>query len=436
MKQSAAFFMAVFIIVLSLLTGCKARERGADLFSEKWDVSKSLVKPEYPVKKYGSDEERWEAERKLQIEDDFCDAVNHFAYETAQELFSREEPNGIYSPMSLYFAMSVAAAGADGQTRQELLNILGYEEEKKLAKDCKGAFTAIYQDKDDYQFQIASSVWIDEHYSVKEEFLEHVKDRYFAEVFQTDFSSENARDDMARWVSNYTHGLLKPSVDQKEGQVLSLIHTIYYKDQWLDQFEKDKTQEGIFTCGDKSKVTCDYMNRTLGSHWFIKGENYTVSGLPLKNGSVEILLPDRGEDLWQFLESEGMLEAVFDRENGESMYGEVVWQIPKFSYGSSYGLEEILKKLGVTAAFSSETADFSGISQEPVWIDSVVQSTHIGIDENGVQAASFTQMDWAGEAMPQGRAEMILDRPFLYVVKDKGCLIFMGICGNPVSDGS
>ena len=60
------------------------------------------------------------------------------------------------------------------------------------------------------------------------------------------------------------------------------------------------------------------------------------------------------------------------------------------------------------------------------------QEVHIGIDENGVEAAAFTEILWAGAALPQGRAEMILNRPFLYAVKNKGQILFVGICQDPV----
>lgn len=31
-----------------------------------------------------------------------------------------------------------------------------------------------------------------------------------------------------------------------------------------------------------------------------------------------------------------------------------------------------------------------------------------------------------------GRADMILDRPFFYVIKNRGQVIFMGICEDPL----
>lgn len=428
MKRRVCVWIGMALGSMMVLGGCKGGEGERPMGSQR------LVEAEYPDKNYGSDEERWEAERQLQIGDEFRERVSGFGFETAAELLDGNGGNQVYSPVSLYFMLAVAASGAEGETRKELMDVLGYEDAGRLAEDCRKAFEAFYQDQDNYKVQIASSLWIDDDFLVKKDFLERVRDGYFADVFQTDFEGENGGKDMAAWVKEKTRGLLKPSVEVKDGQVLSLINAVYYYDEWLDQFDINRTEQGIFTCGDGTQVECDFMNRTMGSHGFLRGENYTVSGLSGKNGSMLVLLPDKGEALGQFLESAERLKAVLNEEEGESMFGEVVWRVPKFSCGSSYGLGNMLGKLGVTAAFSPERADFSGISNEKIWIDSVIQKTHIGIDENGIEAASFTQMDWAGAAMPSGRAEMILDRPFLYVVREKGCPLFIGICGNP-ADG-
>ncbi|MEL7570921.1 MAG: serpin family protein, partial [Eubacteriaceae bacterium] len=90
-----------------------------------------------------------------------------------------------------------------------------------------------------------------------------------------------------------------------------------------------------------------------------------------------------------------------------------------------------LQSLGIKSAFLSD-ADFSGITDGLTFISNVTQHTHIAIDENGVEASAFTQIDYCGAARPDGRAEMILDRPFLYgITSSNGTLIFIGVCYNP-----
>ena len=67
------------------------------------------------------------------------------------------------------------------------------------------------------------------------------------------------------------------------------------------------------------------------------------------------------------------------------------------------------------------------------FIIKIRQETHIGIDEIGVEASAFTQIDYVGAAQPIDRAEMILDRPFIYgIVTGDGTLLFAGILENPL----
>jgi serpin B len=118
-------------------------------------------------------------------------------------------------------------------------------------------------------------------------------------------------------------------------------------------------------------------------------------------------------------------------EGGESFNGEVVWKIPKFSFGSNLTLANMLNSLGVNSAFTAD-ADFSGITDHMAYITDVRQETHIAIDEDGVEASAYTQINYAGAALPEGRADMILDRPFIYgITAQNGTLLFVGVCENP-----
>lgn len=443
--------MLVFFLICTALTGCTEGNHTPESNLNKEQESpvnpetvvgqktptdsenqtstvKVLAVPEYPVKQYKTEEEEWEDRKNFWVRDEFADALKDFSYETACELLMGETENSFYSPASLYFALAAATSGAKGNTQQQLLDLLGYETEKQLAEDCCHGFQCLYQDKELYKLQIASSLWANQGLTINRDYLDHVRDTYFMEAYQGDFSTADMSHAMANWVSEHTKGLIQPSIVLDANQVLSLINTIYYYDEWQDQFDKNLTKEGIFSCGNGEEVTCDFMNRTMGSHGFYRGENFTVSYLNTKNGHVRILLPDKGVDIREFLESPKTLK---DALEGSTVIGEVVWKIPKFSYSSSYKLTDMLKKLGVTDAFSSEQADFTEMTQEPAWIDKVSQDTHIAIDENGIEAVAFTVIDWAGAAIPQGRADMVLDRPFLYMIESSDCVLFVGICEDP-----
>ena len=172
------------------------------------------------------------------------------------------------------------------------------------------------------------------------------------------------------------------------------------------------------------------MNKTMGSTGFFKGENFTRSGLNLKNGGQMVfILPDKKVSLYDLLSSYEEVKEIF--EEGQDFYGEVVWKIPKFNFSSKVELIDTLKELNVKLAFQSD-ADFSGMVEQMAFISAIQQETQISIDEEGVEASAFTQIDYAGSALPEGHADMILNRPFIYgITSSNGSLLFIGICMNP-----
>lgn len=447
-KSGKVVGAAIVGVTLGLvLTGCSVEEKPDGMKSIGVKAEALAEYPEEPV--YKNSDEKWEASRakRQMLTDTFANAYDKFAIKTTVELFKDSDENMVYSPLSLYYALALAASGAEGTTQDQILAVLGYKDAESLATDCKSSFEALYHvpneennkpnewgeyDSDSrYTLAIANSLWIDDSLNLKESFAKSGAENFYADIYKGDLQSEKVAEAKALWVKDRTNGVIEPSAEPADADtVLSIINTVYFYDEWINRFDKDKTEEDIFTCSDGTEVTCDFMNMKMGSHGFRKGDNYTESSLSLKNGTMTFYLPDEGADVHELVKNADILESVVNG-SGEYTSGEVTWKVPKFSYGSSMSLADILIALGMEDAFG-ENADFSGISDnKPLLISNVKQDAHIGIDEDGVEGAAFTEIMYAGAAMPTGKAEMILDRPFLYVVKNNGRVVFMGICENP-----
>lgn len=171
------------------------------------------------------------------------------------------------------------------------------------------------------------------------------------------------------------------------------------------------------------------MNATYGSHNYRNGDGFVSSSLGLKeNGSMVFVLPDEGVPVDSLFETPDRLKEVL--EGGESHMGEVVFQVPKFTADTHSDIREVMIKLGITGIF--EDGDFSGMTDNKgIYISSITQDGHIAIDEKGVEASAFTDITYAGAALPEGRADLILDRPFLYGIEKNGVWLFIGVCDNP-----
>ena len=363
----------------------------------------------------------------------FVNALNKFSFETTAALLAADEGNANYSPLSLYYALAMAATGAEGQTEQALLTLLGMPDRKTLSAQCGNMFRLIYKNNEIGKLTLANSMWMDSGITWKDAFIQNAADHFYAEVFSVDFADAQTGPAMGQWIANQTNGLLAPDIALDPATILTLINTVYFKDEWGTHFEESLTAPDKFTLADGTTMTCDFMNRESWMGSYVRGDSFLRAGIPLKNGGTMLfVLPDEGISPRDLLaDPTRMKEALFD---GIEKSSKVLWKVPKFSFETSYDLRDMLITLGAGEAFSVE-ANFTNITEKPTFISGVKQETHIGIDEKGVEAAAYTQIDYAGGGAPDEWAQMILDRPFLYgITSPEGTLLFVGICENPACE--
>lgn len=379
--------------------------------------------------------EKWSAQREaMGVDESTYGAMAAFAAKSAGKVLNGTDKNANYSPFSLYYALAMAAQGANGKTAEEMLNLLGMSDAKTLAEQCGNMYRMIASRERDgtAELMLADSLWLSDNYdgakvNYNQDFLNTCAEQFYAEVFGADFTGQKTADAMTKWIKEKTNGTLAPEMELDPETMLSIINTLYLKDEWTDRFDKNSTADGTFTKANGEKVTCSFMN-AIKNQGFMRGENYTASMVSMKNfGSMWFILPDEGVSTDDILSSPETLEEILAGEtNG---YGMVTFSIPKFEFTSKFNLMEALKSLGMEKAFDSD-ADFSGISDRAAFISAVKQETYIAIDEVGVEASAFTQIDYCGAGMPQDNAELILDRPFIYIIKGSAPL-FMGVINDP-----
>ena len=106
-------------------------------------------------------------------------------------------------------------------------------------------------------------------------------------------------------------------------------------------------------------------------------------------------------------------------------------KMPEFKFEYSSDMGKVLQALGMTDAFSG-SADFSGISDAQLCIDSVIQKTFIEVNTKGTEAAAATvvTMRLTAAEPPQEpkNVDFIADRPFLFIIQEQstGAILFIG----------
>ncbi len=427
---------AILILIMVLVVGLCVSHTACAASPPDSVSALDRIEPEYPEAIGFSDHKTARANREANpISAAAKKALSQFAYKTAVPILNTATANACYAPVSLYFALALAGSGASDKTQNELLALLGFASAAKLSEQSGNLYRQLYADNEITQLKIANALWLDDEYDgqpvhFKEPFVENAMDAFYSALFKVDFSQESTGQAMARWIADATNQTLNPTFEPNPDMIMSIINTIYFRDEWITSFDASLTQPDTFHLADGRTVTCEFMNRNKSLGTFSKGDGFTRSALPLKsNASMIFILPDADTALADLLSRPARLKDVF--EAGQEVYGQITWKIPKFTCDSQFDLIDTLKALGVRAAFE-QTADFSGITDHQAYISSIVQNTHITIDENGVEASAFSKIDYYGAVRPDGQADMILDRPFLYGIRSAtGQLLFVGICGNP-----
>lgn len=426
-KWTALAACAVLVLGISLLVPKQGNE------SPRTGAILDVVFP----KAYAfEDMDAWRAVRdENPVDESFIEAINDFSYKTGALILTNSGKNINYSPISLYYALSLASSGAKGATQAELLALLGVPEAEDLSKQCGNLYRFLYHKNEIGTLKIANSIWMDDDMNgdvivFKDDFVKRAAENFYASSHSVDFADAKTGKAMADWISTNTNGTLSPTFETNPEQILSILNTVYFYDEWMNRFDKSKTTEDVFYLSNGNDVKSRFMNQSFGSAVFTKGEGFTRAGLGLKNANQMVfILPDEGVSPYELLSSPERMRKTF--EDGEEFNGEVVWQIPKFGFGSKFALTDVLKSLGVRSAFMAD-ADFTGITEHVAFITDVRQETHIAIDEDGVEASAFTEIGYCGAAMPEGRADMILNRPFIYgITAQNGNLLFVGVCENP-----
>ena len=363
----------------------------------------------------------------------YITSLKAFSADLSAEALAGQTENVMISPINIQMALALAAAGAQGDTRTEIMKAL-YLQDKDidyLAKENEKLFQLLYVYETISKLTIADSLWLDKDIRFKKEYLDTAAKQFYASLYEVDFSEKETGELMSQWIYENTGKLLKPDIDTDPAQIFSIISTIYLKDEWVDLFQEEESATEPFYLTDNSEVACEYLHRTRNPYSYVKGEGFLSARLYTKgNLSVQFILPDEGMKPDDILISPQLLEeALYSKEEKSA---QINFHIPKFSFGSSFKLKDILRNMGITTAFGQD-ADFSeAMDTEIAFISEVVHQTHVGIDEKGIEAAAFTNMLYCG-ASP-GTEEVVefnLNRPFLFVVSKEDVILFSGVVNNP-----
>jgi len=351
------------------------------------------------------------------------------------DIFLSGEGNQLYSPINAYIGLAMAAELTAGNTRQQLLDVLGAQDTDTLACYTSALWESAYYDNGKDICTLASSLWLDKELSFRQKVMDTLAHDYYVSVYRQDLQGQQALKDIQAWLNNNTGGFLRESVDSivlPEEALLALYSTIYFQSKWADEFIESKNTKAPFHAPD-GDVTATYMNKTQAQMNYYWGKSFGAVSLSLKNRSqMWFILPDEGKTTEDVL-AEGEYLDMLLGEWENSKYMKVNLSVPKFDIHAKKDLRDGLAEMGITELWNFGQADFSASLKEPAYISAANQAVRVKIDETGVTAAAYIELPAAGAAPPPEEIiDFILDRPFLFVITNyNGIPLFAGTVEQP-----
>ncbi|GAB4315321.1 MAG: serpin family protein [Candidatus Zixiibacteriota bacterium] len=382
------------------------------------------------------------------LDGDLVEANTRFAMRLFREVATPNPSENVFiSPPSVAVALAMTYNGADGETREAMARALNVEhfDLGELNSSYSDLLALLKNPDSAVELSIANSLWARQGLPFRKDFLERNRESYSAKIEELNFGSADAAPTINGWVKDQTRGKISKIVNDPidTDMIMFLLNAIYFKGTWTREFADSLTTERTFTRGDGSRIQHPLMNTTDTLPYFDGGTFESVS-IPYgsERVSMYVFLPNRDSDLPSLL-------AQLNAQNWDQWihsYRRIEGNLalPKFKMEYEVRLKDALTALGMGVAFSEQEADFSRMipvtPSQNVYISEVKHKTFVEVNEQGTEAAAVTSVGMATTSFdpdPPQRFDMIVDRPFLFAIRDNrtGIVLFMGVIVDPSAEG-
>lgn len=365
-----------------------------------------------------------------------------FAFALHAELAAAEPTENVFfSPFSVSTALAMTYAGAEGQTEREMREVLHFSLDEPTLHEAFNATDRVLDGRADelameatgqgFELSVVNQVWGMTGYEFETPFLDVLGLNYGAGMLLVDFTAEPTRDLINGWVADQTQDrvkdLLPPDALTVDTRFV-LTNAIYFKANWLSQFDPEMTVDATFMAAAGPR-TVQMMHQRFA--WqYGEGAGYRAVELPYLSPDVRMLLILPDGDLDALIAS--LDGAAFDALRAGLSEYDVTLDLPRFEFEAERTLKAPLRALGMQLAFGD--ADFSGLNggREPIWIDEVYHKAFVAVDEEGTEAAAATAVVGVTRST-KPVAEIRFDRPFVFVIHDQptGQILFLGSLRDP-----
>ncbi len=361
---------------------------------------------------------------------------NQFALDLYQRYSANEGENIFFSPYSIVTALAMTYEGAREETAEEMQQVFHFPSEEVRLPGFAGLYNAFNQPQSKYILKTANALWPEQDYHFLEEYFGTIEKYYRGKVSLLDFrtQAEESRLTINNWVEGQTQEKIKdliPTGFIDPDTRLVLTNAIYFKGDWLEQFDPDRTTDQDFYIDEEESVSVPMMSRFEAEVNYGEIDDVQILSLPYQGEDLRmlVLLPGLGQ--LNELEESLTLDKLDEYRSALELQ-DIDLFLPRFKVETKYFMEDDLAQMGMPLAFSA-LADFSGMTGEKdLYISHVIHQAFVEVNEEGTEAAAATAVimeEIASMVVPVFQA----DRPFVFMIEhqETGSILFIGRVSDP-----
>ncbi|KAG5681957.1 hypothetical protein PVAND_011358 [Polypedilum vanderplanki] len=346
------------------------------------------------------------------------DAVYSMVSQFAWTLFKNANVNGqnfVSCPLSPQLLLSYLVLGSDGETQQELINAVGFQNPTPLTRLIQN----MLRSGENRELQIATSFFVSDRTRLNQNFKQTATSND-VEILPVDFyNPDGFSQQYNQWVRSKTKGTFRPArVTFPANTKMIMSSAVFFKGEWIFKF--NPAQPGLFFYEPGNSIQANMMTLRRKLQYGTLNNLGNWVAIPYNSSDMMIVfLPYEGkkvDDVIQALRIIDLVESI-----NQDTYANVNLTLPKFKIETRSSLVEPLQRMGINRIFSPNSELTRLANGEQLQVNNALQQASLEVNEEGSIASSLTSFSVVALSFspPTPDIEFIVNRPFIAMIVDK-----------------
>ncbi|XP_059852110.1 serpin E3 [Delphinus delphis] len=356
--------------------------------------------------------------------------------------------NLVLSPAGAFIPLELLQFGAQGNTRRQLVQALGYTvHDPRVREWLRAVYAALPSAGPGAKLELTCTLYVHTGMPLAPCFVEQVSRWANSSLEAANLREPNGTTILANgWAPRQTTGERPGGSTWEQGgggvesAQLVLVSTVSFQSAWRHRFSFSDTQLLPFTCAQDVVLQVPMMYQTAevnyGQFQDPAGHQVGVLELPyLGNVASLLLLLPRDRDTPLSHIEPHLTASILHIWTSSLKRARMDVLLPRFRIQNHFNLKNILYSWGVTDLFDPLKANLKGISgQDGVYVSEAIHKAKIEVSEEGTKASAATAL----LLLKRSRIPIFkADRPFIFFLREPNTgithVFSIGRVSNPLN---